>query len=265
MRKALLTIDDSPSERMDDLTDFLCAMSIPAIFFCRGDLLAKNQTPVVRAIEKGFIIANHAYGHRRAGALSCEENVEEIEKTESLVESAYRAAGRPRPAKYFRFPQMDRGCGGWVVDYDAVPAHRETLVSLFAEGLNLDLVPPTDEQKHKKQRLQDYLRREGYAPLPSSGITHPWFAQTEMAHAVDAMFTYSTADWMLTTRHKGKWLYKTLDGLKRKIDADPWLKRGDSAHIILAHDQAEIFDVSTALISYLQETGFMYNIAHSQF
>lgn len=254
-----LTIDDSPSRETDGLTDFLAGHDIPAILFCRGDRLAENFDPVVRAVEKGFVIANHGYNHRRASRLSFAEVVHEIEDTESLIEKAYKQAGRARSGKHFRFPHMDRGCGGWVVDYDALPeAHRDTVIKLFGDGLNISLSPPHEEQVVRKQKLQDYLKAEDYTAPDFAGVAHPWYVETELAQAVDAMFTYSTSDWMITPRHAGKWPYKTLDDLLAKIDNDPWLAAEGSANIVLAHDQDGMLPTTKALIGHMLERGFSF-------
>lgn len=254
--RAYLTIDDSPSSRTDDLTGALKQRGVPALLFCRGDRLEQNPAPVARAIQKGFVIGNHAYSHTRFSTLPFETCVAEIEKTEKLIESAYEEAGAQRPGKYFRFPHMDRGAGGWIVDYNAVPAHREALLRLFGDGLNIDMKKPLAEMTEKKEKLQEYLRGAGFAAPFSSSL--PFYAETEMADAVDAMFTYSTSDWMITTRHAGKWPYKTLDDLKKKMDEDPWLWHEDSAHIILSHDQDETVGTTVALVDYMTGKGFKF-------
>lgn len=254
--RAYLTIDDSPSARTDDLIDTLANHGIPALLFCRGDLLEKNPEPIIRAIRKGFVIGNHAYSHTRFSTLSFEQCVEEIEKTEKIIDVAYGEAGVKRPGKYFRFPHMDRGAGGWIVDYDAAPAHRDALLQLFGEGLNIDLKKPSAEMVEKKEKLQEYLKKVDFeAPFSAS---FPFYAETEMAAAIDAMFTYSTADWMITRRHAGRWPYKTLDDLKKKMDDDAWLWHEDSAHIILSHDQDETVDTTVALVDYMIGRGFEF-------
>lgn len=260
-RSAYLTIDDSPSERMDDMVDWLAARGAPAIFFCRGDHLATRMDSAVRAIGKGFVIANHAYHHRRSSQIAFAEVTKEISDTQALIDTAYAKAGAAPPGRYFRFPHMDRGTGGWIVDYDSVPeAHRETVTRMFADGLNITLDPPDAAATQKKILLQEWLKVSGFDPLPCADVTFPWFRDSEMAEAVDAMYTYSTSDWMLTARHKGKWAWKTLDDLKRKIDTDPWLQRSDSAHIILAHDNAEIHDETIALIDYCLHQGIQFKL-----
>lgn len=251
MRKAYLTIDDTPSAQTDALCTYLSSKNVPALLFCRGDRLSANLDPAVRAIQSGFVLGNHAYSHRRFSTFSFEEGIEEIEKTETLIEKAYMTAGVRRPGKYFRFPHMDRGCGGWVIDFDKAGPHRTTLEEILLGGLNADKAAADEESKRKKMALQNYLRAQGFVSPFGGDITHEWYAQTEMAQAIDAMFTFSTADWMLTTRHKGKWPYKAIDDLKSKIDNDLWLARDDSAHIILAHDQDDLLEVVRELIDYL--------------
>ena len=233
MRKALLTIDDSPSDDTDALVAFLKARGVPAVFFCRGDRLSQNSEPMARAVRQDFMIANHAFNHRRASQISYDEMTQEILDTENLIEKIYQQTGKSRAAKYFRFPHMDRGAGGWIVDYDAVPAHNATLKTIFADGLNVTLTP------------------QGFTRLPSDGITHKWFVETEVAQAIDAMFTFSTSDWMLTRRHLGKWPYASLEDLKQKIDNDSWLNDQASSNIILAHDQPEVLPTVQALVDHM--------------
>jgi len=254
--RAYLTIDDAPSSRTDDLTDALAGRNIPALLFCRGDLLEKNPAPVARAIKKGFVIGNHAWSHTRFSTLSFEQGVAEIEKTDALIDAVYREAGIQRPGKYFRFPHMDRGAGGWIVDYDAAPAHRAALLQLFGDGLNIDLKKPSAEMTEKKEKLQEYLKKAGFEAPFSASL--PFYAETEMAAAIDAMFTFSTSDWMLTKRHMGKWPYKTLDDLKKKMDDDAWLWQEKGAHIILAHDHDDTTGAVIALVDYLAGRGFEF-------
>ncbi|MFH1158233.1 MAG: polysaccharide deacetylase family protein [Pseudomonadota bacterium] len=260
LRELLLTIDDSPSSETENLTDFLAERGISAILFCRGDKLAENPESVINAVRKGFVIGNHAYSHTRFNTLTFEEGVREIEKTEKLIDQAYRKAKVTRPSKLFRFPYMDRGCGGRIVDYDAAPEHRETLLRLFDDVVSVDLSPSSDDMKLKKRKWQEWLKQNGFTPpLPSAGITHPWYAQTEMASAIDCMFTYSMSEWMLTARHVGKWPYKTPDDLKRKIDDDPWLKDGTGTGIVVAHDQETLFPLVSSLVTHMLHKGFTFS------
>lgn len=259
MKFAYLTIDDSPSSHTDTLTDFLVERGVPAVLFCVGERIEENPAPIVRAIEKGMVIGNHSFHHQRSSQLTFEDCAAQITRTEALIEAAYATAGIRRSAKYFRFPHMDRGTGGWIIDYDCVPSeYREEIIRFFADGLNISLTPPSSDLVKKKEKLQRFLKNEGFSRLPIEKITHPWFAKTEMAAAIDAMYTFSTSDWMLLGRHKGKWPYQNLEDLERKIDEDKWLQTEESAHIILAHDKEEIDFVTRDLIDHFLEREFEF-------
>lgn len=273
MPKAYLTIDDSPTMHTEALTDWLAANSIPAVLYCIGssykDLhvecegIEQNPKPVLSAIRKGFVIANHTHTHRRASELSFDEVVTEIEKTEALIEGLYKQAGVARRHKLIRFPHLDRGAGGWVVDFDASGVHADTHKKLFFDGLNVKPTPPTDAQREKKAKIQDYLKREGYTAEVFKGVAHPWYAGTEMAEARDSLMTFSTSDWMLNpdfTKYSEEWgwPYKTLDALKGKIDSDAHLWREDTAHIVLAHDHNRMFESTRALVAHMKQKGMEF-------
>ncbi len=227
MPKAYLTIDDSPSDRTDDLVDFLLARNVPALLFISGKYMHANPAPIIRAIEKGFLIGNHGYDHLPAGDISFDEWCEDFEKVEAQIEAAYEAAGQTRGLKTYRFPYIDRG--------DGVRVER---AAASGEGGAI-----TDTREVR--RIQDYLRKRGIAqPFTGTPKGYP-------VNAADSLFTFTSGDWMLTARHKGKWEYKTLDDLKARIDA----RQTQGNEVLLMHDQAEIFDVFCVLVDYLQENG----------
>lgn len=254
MRGAYLTIDDSPSPHTDDLTAFLVERGVPAIYFCRGDSMVEyGLDSLVRAAGQGIVLGNHAFHHYRASEQSVEVYREEILATEDLLDRVYDLAGVERGPRYFRFPHIDRGTGGWLIDYNRLDARdRADVIAIFSDGLNISLTPPGEEQLVKKAQLQDILKKEGFDLFPSKGITFPWY-QGEMAEARDVLYTYSTSDWMLLNRHRGKWPYKTLQDLKDKLDRDKWLQDETSLHIILAHDKDEIEIPTRDLIDHCLE------------
>ncbi len=240
--KAYLTIDDSPSPDTDALVDFLSRHDITALLFCRGGLLEEHPAPVVRAIEHGLIIGNHNFSHRPAGDLGVAQTIAEIEQTETLIDAAYRQAGKSRPGRYFRFPYIDRGNG-------------DRLERRFGEITAApDKALPADENV---QALQDYLQREGFTQ-PFAGVTHPLYQNADIAAAADCLFTYSACDWMLTERHHGQWNYRTIGDLTRKIDDDPHLCRETGPQIALFHDQGGLLQVVVALIRHMTDKGFSF-------
>lgn len=254
MAKAYLTVDDSPSTRMDDLTDFFSENGIPALFFCRGDRLEENPIAAVRAIQQGFLIGNHSFSHKRASEVSAEEFIAEIEKTQLMIDKLYQMAGVEKSGQYFRFPHLDRGCGSQVINFDEMDLKDRNIVkAIFTEGLNvISNKKSTAEQIEKKEQIQEYLKDAGYT-VPFEEANLPWYKNSEeIQAAADCLFTFSSADWMLTQRHLGKWRYQSYDDLSQKIFSDQWLLKDDSVSIILIHDQAEIIDVVVKLVSYLK-------------
>ncbi len=260
MKKTYLTIDDSPSPNTGKVIEYLGQKNIQALFFCIGDHLEKYPDAMEEALHAGHVLANHTYTHRRFSTLSFGACIQEIEKTEHLIDRCYKKAKKIRTGKYFRFPHMDRGTAGWVVDYDAIDEiYREEVITLFADGLNITLERPTDEMIEKKHQLQAYLKQEGYIQ-PFKGVTHPWFQGTELETARDCMYSFSNSDWMLLDRHRGQWPYKTEEDLKAKIDHDKYLNDETSTHIILAHDkpEPELFPIFKTTLDHMIESGFVF-------
>ncbi len=260
MREVYLTIDDSPSPFSKDLGQFLLERNVPALFFCRGDTLEKYEEGAVALAEMDFVLGNHAYSHTRFSEMSYEACIAEIEKTEKMIEDVYKQVGKTQSVKTLRFPHMDRGAGGWIVNYDALPEeHRDFVIALFADGVRINLDPPSNENVEKKNKIQDYLKREGYVQ-PFEKITFPWFQDTEMNEAADCLYTFSTSDWMLLDRHRGKWKYASMGDLKAKMDDDKAFQSQASRHIVLAHDkpEPEIYPVVTELVDYMLETGVKF-------
>lgn len=259
MVKAYLTIDDGPSEKFESFVDFLHERKIPAVFFNRGDYMEERPDAVIYGIRKGFIMANHTYSHRRASKLLLEQMEEEITRTDKILDNLYARAGVERPGKYFRFPYMDRGMGPFFVEpHDLKSEHEPAHFDLLGAGLGHKPVVPGMCEIDRKRKIQMLLENHGYEALRCPGVTLPWYADTEMSHAIDLLCTFSTSDWALLDRHKDKHGFSVIDDLKTKIDHDEGLKDKTSAHIILAHEQSEIYDVTTALVDHFLKRGFEF-------
>jgi peptidoglycan/xylan/chitin deacetylase (PgdA/CDA1 family) len=259
MGGAYLTIDDSPTPDTLTLCDFMSAHDVPAIFYCRGDHIAQYPEVAVEMVKRGFVLGNHGYAHKRATSLSTQEVQDDILKCEALIDAAYQSAEIKRTGKYFRFPYLDRGCGAWIVDYDALPAEHSSIIQkLFAEGLYLDDTQPSPALLQKQKDLQLWLTNQGFS-VPFENVKFPWYTHPEMSAAHDALYTFSTADWMMTARHLTKnHPYKTIDDLKQKIDDDPFLHDATSNNIVLIHDQKELTSVFKALLSHMIARGIKF-------
>ncbi|HNQ91379.1 MAG TPA: polysaccharide deacetylase family protein [Alphaproteobacteria bacterium] len=264
MKRAYLTIDDSPSKHTDELTDFLVSKNVPAVLFARGAFMDADEgfTKIVRAIEKGFTIANHSYAHERTSEIGFENQTGQILRTQNLIDRAYDEAGIARPPRYFRFPHLDRGCGNaFPINFETVPnEYRDYVQHLFWDGVRLETkTPPTPGQLKLKNDIQSWLAGNGFVKMPTPDITLPWWTGTELETAIDAMITFSTSDWMLSPRHVGKWPPKTAKDLTDKIDNDPFLNREDSAHIILMHDDREdLLTITENLVNHYLNSNFTF-------
>ncbi len=258
-RAAYLTIDDGPSERFTELVDFLDNRNLPALFFNRGDAMEARPEAVIYAIQKGFVIGNHGYAHMRTLKMELSEICADIARCDEIIDDLYARANIKRAGKYFRFPYMDRGMGACLVEPDTLSEdHKSAHDDLLITGLGHTPAIPGLCHIDKKRKLQIFLQEQGYDPVPFIGVSIPWYANSEMASAIDALCTYSTSDWAISKRHAGKHGFQTVEDLKLKIDNDPWLEDESSSHIVLAHDQAELFEETTDLIDHFCKIGFEF-------
>jgi peptidoglycan-N-acetylglucosamine deacetylase len=160
MKTVYLTIDDAPSPDMGTKVEFLKARKIPAVWFCRGELLKRRSGPVIDAIRKGFVIGNHSFDHPHFSMITTRRGVSQIGRTELLIEQAYQSSGVPRPAKFFRFPYGDKG------------------------GVH-------------KEFYQDYLRRNGFRQPHFTGIRYPWFRDNRLDSDADIYWTFDVAEYRI--------------------------------------------------------------------
>lgn len=260
MRKAWLTLDDTPSPETGDLLAFLAETGIQALIFARGDLAEQNPTPVIKAIQQGHVVASHGYTHVHASKLGLEAAKESISRSKQVLDDLHAQAGVERRCIYFRFPHVDRGMGSWLINpaacSEAVNAEQKELIASGIRGAGFEA--PSAVAVGLKNALQDHLRAMGFKPNPLQ-VKHRFIAETELAHAYDVPFTFSTADWQITARHKGNWPSTTLDDLKRRIDTDEALTRTDTPHIILSHDQAETVQTTIELVKHMQAQGLVFS------
>lgn len=249
MIEAYLTIDDAPTPRTNELLAFLKQHKLQAQFFCRGDFMEEHPDAVCRAIKDGHIISNHLYSHRPASTLGYDIVIEEIEKTEALIDQCYAKAGIPKPGKYLRFPYLDRGNGAkteqefYKLIEDAKSTPKKT-----PKALDGDLV----------RRLQTYLKKQGYTQ-PYQDITHPLYQIPAIRDAADCFLTFTSYDWMLSPRHLGKHPYTTTDDLKNYMEKDLYILEENNVSITLFHDDKEgIISQTCELISYMMERGVKF-------
>ena len=241
---AYLTIDDSPSKDMTKKIDYLLSKGIPAIWFCRGNLIEKNPDKVIYAIKKGFIIGNHSYSHPHFSDLTLEECYREISKCDNLVEEIYEKAGVKRPAKFFRFPYGDKGGFKKITHFEKF------------EG----------EGKVRKERIQKFLRNLKYVQPNFEGITYKYYTVMGLLKDIDCFWTYDIMEYALQNpdKYKKYGIFTFEDVLKRMNRNEPekmlGLNYSNSNEIILFHDHESSTKIFAPIIEKLIEKGIIFKL-----
>lgn len=261
MGKAVyLTIDDAPSPDFSAKVNFLCQKKIPAVFFCRGDLLEQNIPAAVEAVQMGFVIANHSYNHPWFSEISVAECRAQIIRTDKIIQAIYRQGQVKWERKYFRFPYGDKGdlkMGYLLEEYAAIPQRHGRRPARWLQQLTARLLPPLYRRKvqrtarlgqARKSEIQACLQQHGYCFPPFAGITYNYFQRFARDH--DWIWTYDSLDWTLTQRRPPRGP-EHLAGLLRRLGQptppDPRGPVGEAAYgltaaseeIILLHDWPE--------------------------
>lgn len=206
MKQVVLTIDDIPQKITPKMIDYLTENGIPAVMFAVGEKIEEGMDTLVYALKKGIIIGNHSFTHPAFSSLSFEECVEEIEKTDLLLEKAYKLAGVPRIYKAFRFPYIDKG-------------------------------------GDKKEKLQEYLKANGYMKICDNDVTDENYIEThkndlDVACSFDIQ-EYNIPNGLMTIDDVMKHLKDYLYGNAADQTADQ--NGSDSFDIVLfhSHDDTE--------------------------
>lgn len=241
IKKAYLTIDDSPSVHMKEKLEFLLSKGIPAIFFCEGLKMEQYPEPVIYSIQNGFVIGNHSYHHPQFSAISLEECYEEIQRTDAIIEALYQRAHVERPAKYFRFPYGDKG--GLVGDYP---------IAEYGE-----------EGARRKSAIQTYLRELGYTQ-PAFNISTTYFREAGLLDDADWYWTFDTFDWSVNSEQP-MYGITSLEAVYARIDEDApeaacGLNRAESEEIVLIHDHENSTAIFYPIVERLQEKGLQFSL-----
>ncbi|MGL9759261.1 MAG: polysaccharide deacetylase family protein [Wolbachia sp.] len=96
-----LTFDDGPSNnRVNDIINILESYEAKATFFVLGERINKKTSEIVKKIhESGHELGNHSWSHRKLTSLSSEEQLQELEKTNTAIRNATN-----QDVKWFRPP-----------------------------------------------------------------------------------------------------------------------------------------------------------------
>ncbi len=242
MKKAYLTIDDSPSSSFINKLDYLEQKKIPAIFFCIGNLMEKRKSEMIDSIQRGHQIANHSYSHPHFSNITLREAQYEIEKTDDIIGNLYVKAGGSFDQKWFRFPYGDKGDlrNGEV----------------FNSNKNADL--------ERKYFIQNVLSNLNYTQPEWEDVTYDFMRKANLFEELDWHWTFDIMEWA-TFEYKPSLGLKNLHKIFQRLDqSNPLDCRGDlgnekrwlaspSAEIILLHDHKQTTPIFNTIIDKLLE------------
>jgi peptidoglycan/xylan/chitin deacetylase (PgdA/CDA1 family) len=244
LKKAYLTIDDAPSRDFAPKMEFLHRGGVPALFFCEGRFIRGREDDLCRAVERGFLLGNHAFSHTRFSDLPLEEGKREIRQTDALIESIYRRAGIPRPAKYFRFPFFDGG--------------GESGAACEADGRSPVSEASRYPREDKRRELQRYLRELGYRQPHFEGINLRYAGDPDLLAGADVRCTFDQCEYYLHRADAPLGLSEEAAILNRIEEDRPFeglsLNREDTVDIVLLHDHPQTTELFYRIVErYLRK------------
>lgn len=224
MSKAILTIDDIPQCVTKAMVDYLNEKEIPAIMFVVGENLEKDMETAVYAIQHGMILGNHSYSHPSFEELTFEAAVEEIEKTEQLLDQVYQKAGTERKVRLFRFPYLNKG-------------------------------------GDKKEKLQSYLKERGYVGIDDSKVESKGYIEAGWNKDLDAACSYDCQEYMVPSGEKSfEDIMERIDEGDVGMGSNVLTDVGE--HIILLHSHDDTERVENGyykrILGYMLEKGVVF-------
>ena len=126
-KQVAFTFDDGPKpESSIPLIDMLEKLQIRSTFFVVGHEAQANIDLIKRLHEQGHEIANHTYNHRRLPALSDEEILSELERTNAVIRSATGESPRLFRPPGGQFNTKVINAGDYVLDVHRFPVKDES-------------------------------------------------------------------------------------------------------------------------------------------
>lgn len=222
MNKALLTIDDIPSENTPQIMDYLVEKGIQVICFAWGERIEQFPEAAEYVLQKGMIVGNHSFTHPQFSEISFEECVKEIESCEEALDRLYKKVGIERKYRPFRFPYGDKG-------------------------------------GDKREALQKYLAENGFDKVDDTGIPFGFWKEKGLDKDIDTLWTFDFGEYNI---RKGSGYTKddVMNNINTlNPDNGVSLLKDGGHHILLlhAHDETEelVPEYYKSFIDYLLENG----------
>lgn len=221
--RAILTIDDVPSNNMKAIVDYLCDQNIVPVLFAIGAALETNYDDTIYAIKKGAIIGNHGYSHVDFADLTYEQGIAEIEKTETILDRVYREAGIERKYKIFRFPYLIKG------------------------GEN-------------EKRYQEYLRENDFCKIQDNDVTGKQYLLKNWEKDIDVTCSFDCQEYNM--HNENKWKMEDVLRRLEIGENDDCIFGENEKHILLihAHDDTEaVFpEYYKVMIDFIMKAGVKF-------
>ncbi|MFT3828810.1 MAG: polysaccharide deacetylase family protein [Opitutaceae bacterium] len=235
-KTAFLTIDDGPTAATGRKLEYLTSRGIPAVLFCTGQAVERHRELALDAIRRGFVIANHSHGHPFFSRIAVDACCDEIRRTDTIIDALYVEAGVPRPAKFFRFPYLDKG-------------------ALTGSAV---LATPSTEGATRKAAIQTCLRELGYTVPPLADVRWPG----ELARDADWGCTYDVKEWSIAAPYPGTDV-RTLEDVFARMDRNApsealGLNAPTGDEVILLHDHVETDEIFEAIVARLEAKGLRF-------
>lgn len=176
-KKIAITFDDGPNAKYTPIVlRILEKYNAKATFFCIGKNIEANPEILKDTIQKGHQVSNHTYSHSFSfGFFKKEKFIEEIEKTDSLLDAATGMKNRYfRPPFGVTTPPLAKAIKitghkviGWNIrPYDTVFKNREKnlkhIIKKIFPGSIILLHDTHDRIPYVLEHLLQYLEKHNY-------------------------------------------------------------------------------------------------------
>jgi len=82
-----ITIDDVPSESLDEILELLENYGVRALFFVNGSRCGPDGAGVKKIMDKGHVVGNHSFSHYFFYPISRQVIINDLERNEALLAS----------------------------------------------------------------------------------------------------------------------------------------------------------------------------------
>ncbi|MDD2573147.1 MAG: polysaccharide deacetylase family protein [Bacillota bacterium] len=173
---------DWGSEHLPDMLKILDAAGIRATFFVTGRWAENNEELLKLITDSGHTIGNHGYSHSDHSKLNYDQNLSEIQKTQSIIEQI-----TGKTPKYFAPPSgaynrdtdraaKDLGCKMIMWSIDTIDWKRDGVdriierVDKKMHGGGIVLMHPTDQTLEALPTMINNIMDRGFEILPLEDI-----------------------------------------------------------------------------------------------